>query len=108
VLLRDVGEGSSALYCLTNSCSAETGRNRGAWRLPNAASVGENTAAEIYLTRGFSSIHLNRRSSAVGQTGVYTCTIPDAGNVLRILSVAILEGQLNEWYCSVHMYCHLI
>jgi hypothetical protein len=87
VWLSNIGEGSDALYCLTDRtlcCGTETGgAERGIWRFPDGTSVMENSTTDIYWTRGFSSIHLNRRSSAVGPTGVYTCLIPDAGNVLR-------------------------
>jgi hypothetical protein len=54
--------------------------------------VGEGIA--VYFTRGFSSLLLNRRANAVGPAGVYTCLIPDAGNVLRILSISVSESQL--------------
>jgi hypothetical protein len=96
VSLSEIEEGSSALYCLTNRelcCSSEAGQSRGAWRFPNNLGVGEDTTADIYFTRGFSSLLLNRRSSAVGPTGVYTCLIPDAGDVLRTLTVAITDGE---------------
>jgi hypothetical protein len=88
VLLSDVGEGGGALYCLTDSescCGNETGgADRGLWQFPNGSNVmGENTTADIYFTRGFSSLLLNRRSSTVRSTGVYTCLIPDAGGALR-------------------------
>jgi hypothetical protein len=49
--------------------------------------------ADIYFTRGFSSIHLNRKSSAVGPTGVYTCLIPDPGNTLRTLAATIGDHE---------------
>jgi hypothetical protein len=106
VLLRDIGEGGSALYCLTDRvlcCSPEAGQNRGAWRFPNTASVGENTAAGIYLTRGFSSLHLNRQNGVMGPTGVYRCFIPDAGDsssTSRTLTITLLNGEFEEWFNS--------
>jgi hypothetical protein len=96
VLPNDIGEGSSALYCLTDRtlcCGANTGgANRGQWRFPDGTNVGEGTAG-VYFTRGFSSLLLNRRTSGVRPTGVYTCDIPDAGDTLRTLSIAITEGE---------------
>jgi hypothetical protein len=83
VMLRTIGVGISALYCLTNNrnecCKASTsaGMKHDLWRFPNGSNVGEDTTVGIYFTRGFSSLHLNRRSSAVGPTGVYTCAVPD-------------------------------
>ena len=90
-MISDIGEGSSALYCLTDReqcCSTETGAIRGLWRLPDGNPV---TTANMYTVQGFSSIHLSRRSSAVGPTGVYTCEIPDADNILWTLSITISE-----------------
>ena len=92
VLLSDIGEGSSALYCLTDRvlcCSVEAGANLGRWEFPDSGGiVSSATTADIYSSKGFSSLLLNRRSSAVGPTGVYTCSIPDAGNNLRFLSIS--------------------
>jgi hypothetical protein len=59
--------------------------------------VGEGTYDGIYFTRGFSSLLLNRRSSAVGPTGVYTCVIPDAGGVLRNIFISISACKFSEW-----------
>ena len=91
-IVNDIGESSNALYCLTDRvqcCSPEAGGNHGLWRFPNGATVGIYSTADFYFSRGFSSLLLNRRSSAVGPTGVYTCTIPDTVNVMRLLRIAI-------------------
>jgi hypothetical protein len=101
MLLSDVGEGRNALHCLTERptcCGVPTGgANRGIWRYPGGINnVGEVTSADIYFTRGFSSLLLNRRSSAVGPTGVYTCLIPDARNVLRTLSIGLYGADGGE------------
>jgi hypothetical protein len=102
VSLSDIGEGSGALYCLTNRelcCSSEAGQSRGAWRFPNNLGVGEDTTADIYFTRGFSSLLLNRRSSAVGPTGVYTCAIPDASDsqhTSKTLMIGLYGGNGGE------------
>ena len=89
--LGDIGEGSSALYCLTN----RVGRWRGWWNFPNGTRVGMDTAAGIYFIREFSSLLLNRRSSAVGPTGVYRCFISDEEGVLRTLSIMIIGEFWN-------------
>ena len=91
VLLSDIGEGSSALYCLTDKelcCSLEAGANRGRWDFPGGGGVSTDTTANIYSSKGFSSLHLNRRSSAGVPTGVYRCIIPDAVNILRFPSIS--------------------
>ena len=80
VLLGDIGEGSRALYCLTDRehcCSTAAGANRGLWRSPNGIVQGN---VGFYSTKGFSSICLNRRSGTVGPTGLYRCVIPSSSD----------------------------
>ena len=96
-LLSDVGEGTRALYCLTSTarcCSTEAGGEHGRWILPD----GSNSD-DLHFVRGYSSLLLNRRSSAVGPTGVYRCELPDARNVLRNLYIGIYDnpssGEVN-------------
>ena len=110
VLLDDIGEGSSALYCLTDRilcCSIEAGQHRGVWRFPSGRHVSDGSPDVVYSVKGFSSIHLNRRSSAVGPTGVYMCFIPslrDAGHTLSKLLLGVYTaggiGGLHE-----HLVC---
>ena len=80
MLLSDIGEGSNALFCLTNRtqcCTIEAGLNRGGWRFPNDTSVTlDDTSLNFYRIRGYSSVRLNRRSDAVAPTGIFTCRIP--------------------------------
>ena len=93
VLLSDIGEGSNALYCLTDRtqcCSRSAGASRGLWRSPDG-DVQQNTNHDIYTSKGFSSLILNRRSSTVGPTGVYTCIIPSASDRARDSSTLRLE-----------------
>ena len=90
MLHSEIGEGSSALYCLTDSeqcCSTEAEAN---WKFPNGSPVSED------IIKVFSSILLNRRSSAVWPNGVYTCVIPDAGNILRTLHIGIYDMNLPD------------
>ena len=93
-LLSDIGEGSGALYCLTNRtqcCSTEAGGEHGQWTLPDGSN-SDDTRTNLYFVRGYSSILLNRRSSAVGPTGIYTCEIPDAMNVPRNINIGIYDN----------------
>ena len=80
MFLNDIGEGSNALFCLTNRtlcCTTEAGLNQGGWRFPNDTSVTlDDTSLNFYRIRGYSSVHLNRRSDAVAPTGIFTCRIP--------------------------------
>ena len=81
MLLGDIGEGSSALFCLTDreSCCSITkgGERRGAWRFPDGNEVELAGSGNFYRERCFSSILLNRRNGALEPTGIYTCQIPD-------------------------------
>jgi hypothetical protein len=95
VVVRKIGEGSGALYCLTNRtlcCGNLTGgANRGIWRFPNGTNVGDGTTTDVYFSRGFSSLLLNRRSSAVRPTEVYKCLIPDASNTIKALYIGVYD-----------------
>ena len=79
MFLSDIGEGSNALFCLTNRtqcCTTEAGLEQGGWRFPNAFSVSlDDTSLDFYRIRGYSSVRLNRRSDAVAATGIFTCRI---------------------------------
>ena len=81
MLFSDIGEGSNALFCLTNRtqcCTTEAGDARGSWRFPNDSRVTLDDAdLSFYSIRGYSSIHLNRRSDAVAPAGIYIGRLPD-------------------------------
>ena len=110
MLLSDIGEDSSALFCLTDRtrCCSTTagGERRGAWRFPNGSEImQESMSKDIYRDRSYSSISLSRRNNAVGPTGKYTCEMPDAGNTLRTLYVEI-SASSNQGVFS--MSCNLV
>ena len=81
MLLSDIGEGSNALFCLTDRtqcCTPEAGDARGSWRFPNGSILTRDDAdLSFYAIRGYSSISLNRRSDAVVSTGIFICRLPD-------------------------------
>ena len=96
VLLRDIGEGSSALYCLTDTKQCCLSASQGGWRFPNDSCAHEDDPnADLYLVRGFSSLLLNRRSSAVEPTGVYTCLIPDSSNSSRNVYIGVYTRSIE-------------
>ena len=101
MLLRNIGEGSSALYCLTDleeCCSDVAGGGRlGLWRFPGGVNVGGDSGAVIYSRRHFSSISLNVRGGMT--TGLYTCLIPDAGGDTRTLSINIQNSKFVTSVC---------
>ena len=85
MLLSDIGEGSNALFCLTDRtqcCTTEAGDARGSWRFPNGSSAARDDAdLSFYAIRGYSSIRLNRRSDAVAPTGIFIARLPDDATV---------------------------
>ena len=100
VLLSGIGEGSSALFCLTDrvACCSSDETRRGLWNYPNSSSVPGGTGP-IYRTRGPSSILLNRKSSATQPTGIFRCDIPNENGIIQNISIGIYshtdEGQLT-------------
>ena len=106
MLLSDIGEGSNALFCLTDRtqcCTTEAGYARGSWRFPNDSFVTRDDAdLRFYATRGYSSIRLNRKSDAVKPTGIYICRLPDkatgSGNNLYIG----VYGDTGEGVLGMH------
>ena len=100
MLLSDIGEGSNALFCLTNRtqcCTTEAGLNKGGWRFPNGTSVNrDDTSLNIYRIRGYSSVRLNRMSDAVAPTGIFTFRIPtnqSVDNVNMYIGVYDVAGE---------------
>ena len=95
LVLTDIGEGGSALLCLSDStqCCRETDDPSGDntplsnWYFPNGSSVrNSDFGGDIYITRGPSAVRLNHRNNAQSPTGVYRCEVVDArGNTQNIL-----------------------
>ena len=106
VLLRDIGEGSQALFCLTNRtqcCTTEAGFYRGGWRFPNATTVIlDDSSLDFYRVRGFSSVRLNRMSDAVARTGIFTCRIPTDQSVVNINMYIGVYDDAGEGVLGMH------
>ena len=103
VLLSDIGEDSSALFCLTDRtrcCSTASGGERhGAWRFPNDDEVMHaHINGDIHRNRSYSSVILNKRNNAVGPTGIYTCEIPDAGIIIKKLYIGVYDSDIAGTY----------
>ena len=81
MLLSNIGEGSNALFCLTDRticCTTEAGDARGSWRFPNGTFVTRDDAdLSFYAIRGHSSIRLNRKNNAMVPTGMFIARLPD-------------------------------
>ena len=111
MLLSDIGEGSNALFCLTNRtqcCTTEAGLNRGGWRFPNTTSVTlDDTSLNFYRIRGYSSVRLNRRSDAVAPTGIFTCRIPSNRYEYNTNLYIGVYDDAGEGTCVIGMHCLL-
>ena len=95
VLLSDIGEGSNALFCLTNSIQCCMTEQQGQWIFPN----GSNVHSSFNQTRGFSSLLLNRRRNAMGPTGIFKCVIPDQTDMNLYVGV---YDNVSEGVLSMH------
>ena len=96
VLLDEIGEGSDALYCLTNG--TECCSNHGTWVSPNGSNISERSSvSRIYIIQGSSSLLLNQRNGTDGSTGIYTCSIPNAEGTVQAAFIGVyrsgVEGQ---------------
>ena len=102
VSLTDIGEGNDALFCLTDKldcCVGEVdGVSAGEWYLPGQTDpvVGSDVSdgsEDFTRSRHSSAVLLNRRSSAVGPTGLYRCVVPDRSGVDRELYIGVGLGM---------------
>ena len=115
VVLRNIGEGTAALLCTTDSPDCCTGTGRaGEWFYPDGRMVPRMipalpaTPEPYYRNRDTSLIRLNRRSNlglSVNYTGVYCCKIPDQNNVMQTLCVgAYLTESAGQFIVLIHLY----
>ena len=94
--LDEIGEGSAALYCLTNKndCCRKSDTPQGVggigeWFFPNGSLVhNDYSGDDIYRGRGPSFVRLQRRNNAQ-TTGVFRCEIPDASGANQTLYVGV-------------------
>ena len=106
MLLSDIGEGSNALFCLTDRrrcCSSEAGDARGGWFFPTGSRVTlDNANLDFYVIRGYSSILLNRRRDAVAPTGIYRGRIPDRATGDGMNMYIGVYGDASEGVLGMH------
>ena len=88
----DIGEGDSALKCVTDNVNCCNNSNIGNWTDQYGRLVQQETynATLLYTTRGDGVINLNRRNgSAYSISGVWVCFIPDSSGEIQSLHVHI-------------------
>ena len=96
---QDIGEGESALFCLTsnlNCCRGSSGRGaRGDWfdssgtDLPKLIDLPGGVG--FYSNRGSSVVRLNRAGSVLSDFtgGLFQCKIPGVDDVLQELTIGL-------------------
>ncbi len=98
---RNDGDGTAALFCITNlvsCCRGADGGSRGEWYLPGESVpvIGINYpasgSADFIRGRGPSAVLLHRMNNDVGPTGVYTCKVPDENGVIQQLYIGVGLG----------------
>ena len=115
VNIEEIGEGSSALLCLTDNiqCCWPPWRKWSHWYFPNGSYVGHYGAFDsLYRNRGPSVVHLHRRNNATMPNGVFHCTIPDINGIYQNIYVGIYSlenGKLELIHimlsiCMIHAY----
>ena len=105
VILKDIGEGDDALFCMTNqtACcqrSYTSGMKStaiGNWFFPNGTRVpssGDNW--DFHRTRGQMMVRLQRRRG--GAEGIYNCQIPDTLGFSQTKYIGVYSASTGEWY----------
>ena len=97
VTLTDIGEDRAALFCLTDRAACCRGRDtgasgRGMWLLPDGSPIVQKlgaVAGMFYRSRGASAVLLHRDNTTMGPSGVFTCDIPDSGDLPQQVFVGI-------------------
>ena len=97
VSLTDIGEGYNALHCLTNlttCCRGADGGSAGEWFLPGKTSPVVDISSvdnmeSFTRSKGPSAVLLNRRTGAMGPTGLFTCQVPDGSGTNRTLYIGV-------------------
>ena len=103
VLFGGIGEGSGALYCLTDG--TECCSNEGMWTSPDGSNISESSpVSRMYIIRGSSSLLLNKRNVTDGSTGIYTCSIPDADGTVQTVFIGVYIDELEgRQLPSIHL-----
>ena len=91
IVISDIGEVDSALYCVTSSTACCSNPKAGNFYYPNGAAVQYGDAG-VYRTRTDQAVRLNLRNSALVTPGRYVCEIPDSRRTLRYINIFVETG----------------
>ena len=102
--LEDIGVGDGALLCLTDlTACCGSPHIMGNWFFPNGTRVPSSGVSwDIYRTRGHMVVFLHRRRGRA--EGIYSCVIPDATNVTKIIYIGVYTTETGEWYIYIYIY----
>lgn len=88
--LGTIGEGRRGLYCLTNREQCCSIASDGHWKFPEGGHLPESfTREHLYVKRGLSSLLLNKGENALGPSGIFTCIIRDADDIVWSMFIGI-------------------
>ena len=101
--LEDIGEGGTALLCMTDQPACcrppyTVGKSAiGNWYFPNGSRVlSSGMNWNFHRTRGQSVVFLQRRRGGV--VGVYRCVISDTMNATQNIYIGVYTTGSGEWY----------
>ena len=106
VAINDIGEGDSALLCVTDKpdcCKPPDGTAQGEFYYPNRSAVSPGNTNPLYKNRGPQVVRLNRKINVLSPTGVYRCEIPDTNGMNGILYINIINTaglKMSPTYCT--------
>ena len=82
VAINDIGEGDSALLCVTDKhdcCKPPNGLLQGEFYFPNNSMVRNEASGDpLYINRGPQVVRFNKRSNAHPPAGIYRCDVPES------------------------------
>jgi hypothetical protein len=89
--LSSIGEGDSALLCVTDGSCCTPPNRFGEFYYPDNTRVNpEGFGDDFYRDRGDQMIRLNRRNGATSPTGTYKCAIPDSSGVTQNFFITLI------------------
>ena len=97
VFSEDIGEGSGALFCLTNNTECCGSNNKDGWYFPNSSLVHLTSQHKdkigMNVSRGASVIRLHNINNNKVPTGVFKCVILDANTATQNLYIGIYNER---------------
>ena len=88
--LSSIGEGESALLCMTDGTCCTPPNRAGEFYYPDNTLVRtRGTGDDLYRDRGEQMIRLHRRNSATSPIGTYKCEIPDSSGDTQEIFVTL-------------------